>query len=223
MTGTLLLDPPPGPPHTRVRFASATPRAAFRRPAPLRHRRARARRRRRSTRSSPPGSASSRSSGEFTGEPLRRAGPRTPRAGQGVPARPEARSPASATSTPTRRCSARASTRCGPANRLTRAQCAALARRGRRVARRPASTAKGATIDDFRDPDGVSGAFQDRVPRPPARAASRARAAATPVRKLRAAGRGTYVCERCQPRPRRRRLGGLRRRGSRQAAGRGRP
>ena len=27
------------------------------------------------------------------------------------------------------------------------------------------------------------------------------------IRKMRAAGRGTYVCERCQPRPRRRRGG----------------
>ena len=40
--------------------------------------------------------------------------------------------------------------------------------------------------------------------------ASRARAAAAPVVKFVAAGRGTYVCERCQPRPRRGALGGLR-------------
>ena len=64
--------------------------------------------------------------------------------------------------------------------------------------------AKGATIDDFRDPYGVSGSFQDRFlvhlrehePCPNC---------GNPVRKLRAAGRGTYVCERCQPRPRARR------------------
>ena len=61
--------------------------------------------------------------------------------------------------------------------------------------------AKGATIDDFRDPYGVSGSFQDQFlvhlrehePCPNC---------GNPVRKLRAAGRGTYVCERCQPRPR---------------------
>jgi len=62
---------------------------------------------------------------------------------------------------------------------------------------------KGATIDDFRDPDGVSGTFQDRFlihlrEGEPCVRCGRA------VRKLRAAGRGTYVCERCQPRPRRR-------------------
>jgi formamidopyrimidine-DNA glycosylase len=59
----------------------------------------------------------------------------------------------------------------------------------------------GATIDDFRDLDGARGSFQDRFlihggadkPCP---------ACGGPVRKLLAAGRGTYVCERCQPRPR---------------------
>ena len=61
--------------------------------------------------------------------------------------------------------------------------------------------AKGASIDDFRDPDGVKGSFQDRFlihlrEGEPCRVCGRA------VRKLRAAGRGTYVCERCQPRPR---------------------
>ena len=54
---------------------------------------------------------------------------------------------------------------------------------------------KGATIDDFRDPDGVSGSFQDRFlvhlrEGEPCPRCGRA------VRKLRAAGRGTYVCER---------------------------
>ena len=63
---------------------------------------------------------------------------------------------------------------------------------------------KGATIDDFRDPDGVSGTFQDRFlihlrEGEPCVRCGRA------VRKLRAAGRGTYVCEGCQPRPRPRR------------------
>ena len=70
-------------------------------------------------------------------------------------------SPASATSTPTRRCSARASTRCGPRTGSPRAQCAAL--RDAVVASLEAGiAAKGATIDDFRDPYGVSGTFQDQ-------------------------------------------------------------
>ncbi len=64
--------------------------------------------------------------------------------------------------------------------------------------------AKGATIDDFRHADGARGSFQDRfqVHRREGEPCPRC---ATPVRKLRAAGRGTYVCERCQPRPRARR------------------
>jgi formamidopyrimidine-DNA glycosylase len=61
--------------------------------------------------------------------------------------------------------------------------------------------ARGATIDDFRDLDGARGAFQDRflVHR---RADEACPECGGPVRKLLAAGRGTYVCERCQPRPR---------------------
>jgi formamidopyrimidine-DNA glycosylase len=90
-----------------------------------------------------------------------------------------------------------------PAERLTRAQCQAL--RDAIVASLEAGIeAKGATIDDFRDPDGVSGSFQDRFlvhlrEGEPCPRCGRA------VRKLRAAGRGTYVCESCQPRPRARR------------------
>ena len=63
--------------------------------------------------------------------------------------------------------------------------------------------AKGASIDDFRHTDGAEGSFQDsflvygREGEPCPRCG-------TPIRKLRVAGRGTYVCERCQPRPRRR-------------------
>jgi formamidopyrimidine-DNA glycosylase len=64
--------------------------------------------------------------------------------------------------------------------------------------------AKGASIDDFRHPDGAQGSFQDRFlihlreGQPCVRCG-------TTVKKMRAAGRGTYVCERCQPRPRIRR------------------
>ena len=86
------------------------------------------------------------------------------------------------------------------ANRLTRSQAAAL--RDAVVASLAAGIeAKGATIDDFRDPYGVSGTFQDQFlvhtrEGEPCPRCGRA------IRKLRAAGRGTYACERCQPRPR---------------------
>jgi formamidopyrimidine-DNA glycosylase len=88
-----------------------------------------------------------------------------------------------------------------PANRLTRRQCAAL-RDGVVAALEAGVEAKGASIDDFRDPDGVRGSFQDRFlvhlrEGEPCPVCGRA------LRKLRVAGRGTYVCERCQPRPRR--------------------
>ena len=64
--------------------------------------------------------------------------------------------------------------------------------------------ARGASIDDFRNPDGARGSSQDRflVHR---REGEPCPTCERPIRKLRAAGRGTYVCERCQPRPRRRR------------------
>ncbi len=66
--------------------------------------------------------------------------------------------------------------------------------------------AKGATIDDFRHVDGARGSFQDRflvhrregLPCPNCGRA---------IRKLVVGGRGTYVCEHCQPRPRLRRRG----------------
>jgi formamidopyrimidine-DNA glycosylase len=86
------------------------------------------------------------------------------------------------------------------ANRLTRPQTEQL--RDAVVASLDAGiAAKGATIDDFRDPDGVSGSFQDQflVHRREGEPCPRC---GRPVRKLRAAGRGTYVCESCQPRPR---------------------
>jgi formamidopyrimidine-DNA glycosylase len=87
-----------------------------------------------------------------------------------------------------------------PAGRLTGEQCAAL-----RVciidALQAGIDARGASIDDFRHVDGVRGAFQDeflvhlRAGEPCARCA-------TPIVKIVVAGRGTYVCEHCQVRPR---------------------
>jgi formamidopyrimidine-DNA glycosylase len=90
-----------------------------------------------------------------------------------------------------------------PANQLTRAQTAAL--RDAVIASLEAGiAAKGATIDDFRDPYGVQGTFQDQF-LVHLREGEPCPVCGGPIRKLRAAGRGTYVCERCQPRPRRRR------------------
>jgi formamidopyrimidine-DNA glycosylase len=63
---------------------------------------------------------------------------------------------------------------------------------------------KGATIDDFRHPDGASGSFQDRFLIHLREGEPCVRCGRTVV-KMRAAGRGTYVCESCQPRPRVRR------------------
>ncbi len=89
------------------------------------------------------------------------------------------------------------------AGTLTRPQIAAL-RAGIESALAAGVEAKGATIDDFRHVDGAQGSFQDqflvhlREGRPCPRCA-------TMIRKLVVGGRGTYVCERCQPRPRPRR------------------
>ena len=90
-----------------------------------------------------------------------------------------------------------------PAGRLTRRQVAAL-RDGVIASLEAGLAAKGASIDDFRDPDGVKGSFQHRF-LIHLREGEPCLVCERPVRKLRAAGRGTYVCERCQPRPRLRR------------------
>jgi len=90
-----------------------------------------------------------------------------------------------------------------PVGTLTRAQLDAL-RDAVVAALQAGIDAKGATIDDFRDPYGVQGSFQDQflVHRREGRPCPEC---ATPVIKLRAAGRGTYLCPRCQPAVRRRR------------------
>jgi formamidopyrimidine-DNA glycosylase len=88
------------------------------------------------------------------------------------------------------------------AGRLTRAQWEAV-HAGVLEALELGIAAKGASIDDFRDPDGVQGTFQDRF-LIHLRAGEPCHTCGTAVVKLRAAGRGTYVCPRCQPAPRRR-------------------
>lgn len=90
-----------------------------------------------------------------------------------------------------------------PAGSLTPAAYAALAD-SIREALAAGIDARGASIDDFRHLDGARGSFQDRflvhrregLPCP---------VCGTLVTKLTVAGRGTYVCRRCQPVPRPRR------------------
>jgi formamidopyrimidine-DNA glycosylase len=61
--------------------------------------------------------------------------------------------------------------------------------------------ARGATIDDFRHVDGVWGSFQDRF-QVHRREGEPCGSCGTTIVKMVVAGRGTYVCETCQPRPR---------------------
>jgi len=108
-----------------------------------------------------------------------------------------------------------------PAGGLTREQYARL-RDGVIAALNAGIDARGASIDDFRHIDGVQGSFQDqflvhlRAGEPCCRCGGE-------IVKMVVGGRGTYVCETCQPRPRVRRGkaargGGARRRPSVQAA-----
>jgi formamidopyrimidine-DNA glycosylase len=87
-----------------------------------------------------------------------------------------------------------------PAGRLSPAQYARL-REGVIEVLGEGIDARGATIDDFRHVDGVRGSFQDRflVHRREGLPCPRC---ATTIVKMVVGGRGTYVCERCQPRPR---------------------
>jgi formamidopyrimidine-DNA glycosylase len=88
-----------------------------------------------------------------------------------------------------------------PANKITRAQATAL--RDAVVESLMAGlAAKGASIDDFRDPYGVSGTFQDQFLVHLREGEPCPEDCGGIVRKIRVAGRGTYVCEKCQPRPR---------------------
>jgi formamidopyrimidine-DNA glycosylase len=92
------------------------------------------------------------------------------------------------------------------AGTLTKAQAAAL-RDGVIDALRAGIDAKGASIDDFRHIDGVSGSFQDRF-MVHLRAGEPCPRCGTPIVKLVVAGRGTYVCEHCQRPPRGAKVGG---------------
>jgi formamidopyrimidine-DNA glycosylase len=61
--------------------------------------------------------------------------------------------------------------------------------------------AKGASIDDYRHVDGERGSFQDRF-LVHLREGEPCVRCGTTIQKMRAAGRGTYLCPRCQRRPR---------------------
>ena len=61
--------------------------------------------------------------------------------------------------------------------------------------------AKGASIDDFRHTDGAEGSFQDRF-LVYGREGEPCVRCGRPIRKLRVAGRGTYICSHCQRAPR---------------------
>ncbi len=87
-----------------------------------------------------------------------------------------------------------------PAGRLSGADWARV-HEGIEAALREGIEAKGASIDDFRHVDGARGSFQDRF-LVHLRAGQPCPRCGSPIRKIVVGGRGTYVCERCQPRPR---------------------
>jgi formamidopyrimidine-DNA glycosylase len=87
-----------------------------------------------------------------------------------------------------------------PVGRLTAEQRERL-REALRWALRAGIEARGATIDDFRHVDGVWGSFQDRF-QVHRRAGEPCPRCGASIEKIVAAGRGTYVCARCQPPPR---------------------
>jgi formamidopyrimidine-DNA glycosylase len=90
-----------------------------------------------------------------------------------------------------------------PVGSLKRAQIEAL-REGVVEALAEGIDAKGASIDDFRHADGARGSFQDRF-LVHMREGEPCTRCGTTITKLRAAGRGTYICPNCQRRPRLRR------------------
>jgi formamidopyrimidine-DNA glycosylase len=87
-----------------------------------------------------------------------------------------------------------------PVGSLKRSQIEAL-REGVVEALAEGIDAKGASIDDFRLTDGARGSFQDRF-LVHMREGQPCPRCGTTITKLRAAGRGTYICPNCQRRPR---------------------
>lgn len=87
-----------------------------------------------------------------------------------------------------------------PAGRLTLAQWRRM-KDAIEVALQAGIDSKGASIDDFRHVDGARGTFQDSF-LVHTREGEPCPDCGQEIRKLVVGGRGTYVCERCQPRPR---------------------
>ena len=87
-----------------------------------------------------------------------------------------------------------------PARLLSAAECDRL-RVGVLEALEAGIDARGASIDAFRDVEGVRGSFQDRFLVHRRAGEPCPRCGGTIVKRV-VAGRGTYVCEHCQPRPR---------------------
>ncbi|MHB1539044.1 MAG: bifunctional DNA-formamidopyrimidine glycosylase/DNA-(apurinic or apyrimidinic site) lyase [Solirubrobacteraceae bacterium] len=87
-----------------------------------------------------------------------------------------------------------------PAGRLTRADAARL-QAAVIEALQAGIDAKGASIDDFKHIDGISGSFQDRF-LVHLREGEPCTRCGTEIVKMFVAGRGTYVCEHCQRPPR---------------------
>ena len=104
-----------------------------------------------------------------------------------------------------------------PAGRLTYADWERV-REGIEEALSAGIAAKGASIDDFRHVDGARGSFQDQflVHR---RAGEPCPRCGHTIRKIVVGGRGTYVCEHCQRKPRPRRASARRRTGPREPVG----
>ena len=90
-----------------------------------------------------------------------------------------------------------------PAGSLTKAQAERL-REGIVETLQAGIDARGASIDDFRDIDGVKGSFQDRF-LVHLREGEPCPRCGGVISKIVVGGRGTYVCERCQRPPRGRR------------------
>jgi formamidopyrimidine-DNA glycosylase len=84
-----------------------------------------------------------------------------------------------------------------PAGSLAPEEIAAL-RKAVREALRMGIARQGATLRDYRGPDGARGRMQDRF-RVYGRAGEPCFRCGTPIEKIRAGGRGTWYCPTCQP------------------------
>ena len=124
--------------------------------------------------------------------------PRPPGAAQAAARRPGRSSRASATSTPTRRCGARSSTRCGPRARSARPTSVRCTRHIREILAE-AIERRGSSIDDYTAPDG-DGAMQERLD-VYQRTGEPCRRCGRPIRRIVIGIRATHFCSWCQRLP----------------------